>query len=142
MRRRTLVTQRVSLPRHLRGFIESAFHHVRTRSARKRSLRREGAGAIWFCHRLPCWGQVHGPSHLGEYEALLSRCANMPDSRWRFWCFGSGEGIQTNRPANQRSAICQNEKACRGRFSRQACRHVGRTVRILRLARFGRDCLG
>ena len=49
------------------------------RSAKKQPLRREGAGAVWFCDRLPCRGQVHGSGHAGEHEALLPSCANMLD---------------------------------------------------------------
>ena len=84
MKRRTIAMQRVRSPTHSRSFIESAFRRVRTHSANNQLLRREGAGAIWFCDRLPCRGQVHGPGHAGEHEALLSRCANLPDGRWRF----------------------------------------------------------
>ena len=36
--------------------IESAFRRVRTHNANTQLLRREGAGSIWFCDRLPCRG--------------------------------------------------------------------------------------
>ena len=84
MRRRTLATQRVRSPTHSRSSIESAFRRVRTRSANNQPLRREGAGAVWFCDRLPRRRQVHGPGNAGEHEALLSRCANLPDGGRRF----------------------------------------------------------
>ena len=57
---------------------------MRTHNANNQLLQHEGAGAIWFCDRLPCRGQVHGPGHAGEHEALLPRRANLPDGGWDF----------------------------------------------------------
>ena len=60
MKQRTLATQRVRFAKTLRSSIENAFRRMSTRSAKNQPLRREGAGAVWFCDRLPCRGQVHG----------------------------------------------------------------------------------
>ena len=79
MKRRTIATQRVHFPTDSRSFIESAFPRVKTRSAKNQPLQRESAGAVWFCDRLPCRGQVHGSGHTGEHETLLSEGPNLPD---------------------------------------------------------------
>ena len=71
MKRRTLATQRVHLPKHLRNSIESAFRRVKTHSANNQPLRCESASAVWLRDRLSRRGQVHGSGDACEHEALL-----------------------------------------------------------------------
>ena len=64
-----------SFSKDSRSSIENAFRRVRTRSANNQPLRREGAGALWFCDRLPCRGQVHGP---GTLASMRHYCPDVP----------------------------------------------------------------